>query len=192
MIVFSGAFWEGWSDMIDAMQIGALILLAIVAIGWIRRRLRRSVAIAVVMSALLFALALPQQAAAAEVRRGRSISIPAGEVVHNDLIAAGPSVRIDGTVEGDVIAFTREPHRDRARYGRRDCLCRGGAYRRNRGRKCARVFAQRDPAGDCRQECNGVWELGRPDLQSKCGRRNDRASRAKRTWTARCSATCWE
>jgi hypothetical protein len=108
MIVFSGAFWEGWSDMIDAIQIGAVILLAIVAIGWIRRRLRRSVAIAVVMSALLFALALPQGAAAAEVRRGRSILVPVGDVVHNDLIATGPSVRIDGTVEGDVIAFTRD------------------------------------------------------------------------------------
>jgi cytoskeletal protein CcmA (bactofilin family) len=107
MIVFSGAFWEGWGDMIDAMQIGALLLVAIVAIAWIRRRLRRSAAIAVVMSALLFALALPQQAAAAEVRRGRSILVPAGDVVHNDLIVAGPSVRIDGTVEGDLIAFTR-------------------------------------------------------------------------------------
>ena len=108
MIVFSGAFWEGWSDMIDAMQIGALILVAILAIGWIRRRLRRSVAIAVIMSALLFALALPQQAGAADVRRGQSISVPAGETVHNDLIAAGSSVRIEGTVEGDVIAFTRD------------------------------------------------------------------------------------
>jgi hypothetical protein len=108
MIVFSGAFWEGWSDMIDAMQIGALILLAIVAIAWIRRLLRRSVAIAVVMSALLFALALPHQAGAAEVRRGQSISVPAGETIHNDLIAAGASVRIEGTVEGDVIAFTRD------------------------------------------------------------------------------------
>jgi hypothetical protein len=107
MIVFTGAFWEGWSDMIDAMQIGALILVAIVVIGWIRRRLRRSVAIAVVISALLFALALPPQAGAAEVRRGRSILVPVGEVVHNDLIVSGPSVRIEGTVEGDVIAFTR-------------------------------------------------------------------------------------
>jgi cytoskeletal protein CcmA (bactofilin family) len=107
MIVFSGAFWEGWSDMIDAMQIGVVILLAIVAVGWLRRRLRRSVAVAMVMSALLFALALPQQAAAAEVRRGRSVVVPAGDVVHNDLIVAGPSVRIDGTVEGDLIAFTR-------------------------------------------------------------------------------------
>ncbi len=108
MIMFSGAFWEGWSDMIDAIQIGALIVLAIVAIGWIRRRRRRSVAIAVVMLALLFTLALPQRASAAEVRRGRSILVPAGEVVHNDLIAVGPSVMIDGTVEGDVIAFTRD------------------------------------------------------------------------------------
>ena len=107
MIVFTGAFWEGWSDMIDAIQIGALILVAVVAIGWIRRRLRRSVAIAVVVSVVLFALALPPQAGAAEVRRGRSIQIPAGEVVHNDLVVTGPSVRIDGTVEGDVIAFTR-------------------------------------------------------------------------------------
>lgn len=107
MIVFSGAFWEGWSDMIDTIQIGALILLAIVAIGWIRRRLRRSVAIRVVLSALLLAVAMPQQVGAAEVRRGRSIVIPGGDVIHNDLIAAGPSVRIDGTVEGDVIAFTR-------------------------------------------------------------------------------------
>ena len=101
MIVFSGAFWEGWSDMIDAIQIGALILAVI------RRRLRGPVAIAVIMPALLFALALPQQAGAAEVRRGRSIQIPEGEVIHNDLVVTGPSVRIDGTVEGDVIAFTR-------------------------------------------------------------------------------------
>lgn len=108
MIVFSGAFWEGWSDMIDAMQIGALILVAILAIGWIRRRLRRPVAVAVVMSALVFAVALPQAASAADVRRERVVDIPAGEVVHNDLIVTGQSVRVDGTIEGDLIAFTRD------------------------------------------------------------------------------------
>jgi cytoskeletal protein CcmA (bactofilin family) len=108
MIVFSGAFWEGWGDMMDAIQIGALILAALVAIGWIRRRMRRPVAIAVVVSALSFAVALPQPASAAEVRRGKSISVPAGETVHNDLIVTGASVRIEGTVEGDVIAFTRD------------------------------------------------------------------------------------
>ena len=108
MIVFSGAFWEGWGDMMDAIQIGALILAAIVAIGWIRRRMRRPVALAVVVTALSFAVALPQPASAAEVRRGQSISVPAGETVHNDLIVTGASVRIEGVVEGDVIAFTRD------------------------------------------------------------------------------------
>jgi hypothetical protein len=108
MILFSGAFWEGWSDMIDAIQIGAAILLALVAIGWIRRRFRRTAAIAVVMPALLFALAVPPRASAADVRRGRAVTIPAGEVVHSDLIVAGPSVRVDGTVEGDLIVATRD------------------------------------------------------------------------------------
>jgi cytoskeletal protein CcmA (bactofilin family) len=109
MIVFSGAFWEGWSDMIDAVQIGALILAAILVIGWLRRRLRRPVAVAMMMSSLLLAVALatPHPAGAAEVRRGRAVVIPAGETVHNDLIVAGPSVRIDGTVDGDLIVFTR-------------------------------------------------------------------------------------
>jgi cytoskeletal protein CcmA (bactofilin family) len=108
IILFSGAFWEGWGDMIDALQVGALVVVGLVALGWIRRRLRRSAAIAGVVSALLFAMALPQQAAAADVRRARSeIVVPAGETVHNDLIAMGPAVRIDGTVDGDVIAFTR-------------------------------------------------------------------------------------
>jgi hypothetical protein len=108
MIVFSGAFWEGWSDMFDAIQIGAVIFLAIVAIGYIRRRLRRPVTIVMVMAALLCAVILPHNAAAAEVRRGKSISVPAGETVHNDLVATGSSVRIEGTVDGDVIVFTRD------------------------------------------------------------------------------------
>ena len=108
MIVFTGTFWEGWGDMMDVLQIGALILAAVVVLVWIMRKLRRPVAMAVVMSAMLLAVALPQQAAAAEVRRGRSISVPAGETVHNDLVASGSSVRIEGTVEGDVIAFTRD------------------------------------------------------------------------------------
>jgi hypothetical protein len=107
MILFSGAFWEGWSDMIDVIQIGAGILAVLVVIGWIRRRFRRTAAVAVVMPALLFALALPPRASAADVRRGRAVTIAAGEVVHNDLIVAGPSVRIDGTVEGDLIVATR-------------------------------------------------------------------------------------
>jgi anti-sigma factor RsiW len=108
MILFTGAFWEGWGDVVDIIQIAALIVIVLGALGLIRRRLRRSAAIAVVVLALLFALALPQPAAAAEVRRGRSVFVPASETIHNDLIVAGPSVRMDGTVEGDLIVFTRD------------------------------------------------------------------------------------
>jgi anti-sigma factor RsiW len=108
MIIFSGAFWEGWSDMFDTIQVGALLLAAIVAIAWIRRRLRRTVVVAAVMSGLALLAATPQSASAAEVRRGKSISVPVGEILHNDLVATGSSVKIEGTVDGDVIAFTRE------------------------------------------------------------------------------------
>jgi anti-sigma factor RsiW len=108
MILFSGAFWEGWGDMADLIQIAALIVVVVGGLLLIRRRLRRVSAIAVVVAALLIALALPQPAGAADVRRGRSVYVPANETIHNDLIVAGPSVRIDGTVEGDLIVFTRD------------------------------------------------------------------------------------
>src|SRR5579862_3360647 len=68
MILFSGAFWEGWGDMADLIQIAALIVVVVGALLLIRRRLARRVsAIAVVVATLLFALALPQPAGAADV-----------------------------------------------------------------------------------------------------------------------------
>jgi hypothetical protein len=106
LLLFSGAFWEGWSSMISALEIAVLAILGIAAIGLLRRRFRRPTAIAVVMSAMALALVLPQPASATEIRREESVLVPASEVIHSDLIASGASVRIDGTVEGDLIAFT--------------------------------------------------------------------------------------
>jgi hypothetical protein len=108
VLLFSGAFWEGWSYMIDVLQVVAVVLVAGAALGLLRRRIRRPTAIAVVMSLLMLAiaLALPQHAAASEVRRDESVIVPTAEVIHTDLIASGASVRVDGTVEGDLIAFT--------------------------------------------------------------------------------------
>lgn len=108
MMLFSGAFWEGWADLVDIIQIAALLVVVIVALSLVRRRLRRTTAVAIVVPALLFALALPQPAAAADVRHGRAVFVPAGETIHNDLVVTGPSVRIDGTVEGDLIVFSRD------------------------------------------------------------------------------------
>jgi hypothetical protein len=106
LLFFSGAFWEGWSSMIDVLQIAALVVVAIAAIGLLRRRFRRPTAIGVMMSAMALAFVLAQPAAATEIRRDESVLVPATEVIHTDLIVSGTSVRIDGTVEGDLIAFT--------------------------------------------------------------------------------------
>jgi cytoskeletal protein CcmA (bactofilin family) len=107
VILFGETFWEGWPDMVDVMKFSALVIVAIAGIAVIRWRVRKSVS-AIVLMTVLLALALPPAASAAEVRRGKSISVPGTETIHNDLIAAGQSVRIDGTVEGDVIAFTKD------------------------------------------------------------------------------------
>jgi cytoskeletal protein CcmA (bactofilin family) len=108
MLLFSGAFWGGWSYMIDVLQIVAVVLVGVAAVGLLRRRIRRPTAFAamIAMMTLALALALPQHAAATDIRHDESVLVPAGEVVHSDLIASGASVRVDGTVEGDLIAFT--------------------------------------------------------------------------------------
>ena len=107
MLVFGGAFWGGWSDMIDILQVAAVVALGVGAFVLLWRRFRRAAAVAVVVGALALTLLPVQSASAAEVRRQREVQVPSGDVVHNDLIAAGEAVRIDGTVEGDLIAFTR-------------------------------------------------------------------------------------
>lgn len=107
MLVFGGAFWGGWSDMIDILQVAAVVALGVGALVLLWRRFRRAAAVAVVVGALALTLLPAPSASAAEVRRQREVQVPSGDVIHNDLIAAGEAVRIDGTVEGDLIAFTR-------------------------------------------------------------------------------------
>jgi cytoskeletal protein CcmA (bactofilin family) len=59
------------------------------------------------MGALALMVALPPSAGAAELRHGDpNYSLPAGEVIHTDLIVTADSTRIDGDVEGDLITFS--------------------------------------------------------------------------------------
>src|SRR5258708_19843858 len=69
MLLFSGAFWEGWSYMIDVLQVVAVVLVGVAAVGLLRRRVRRPTAIAVIMSVLALALPVPHHAAATEFPR---------------------------------------------------------------------------------------------------------------------------
>ena len=108
MLLFGSAFWGGWTDMIDILQVAAVIALGIGVFVLLRRRFRRTAAIAVVVGALALTLVPSQPASAAEIRHQREVLVSATEVVHNDLIVAGEEVRVDGTIDGDLIAFTHD------------------------------------------------------------------------------------
>jgi len=106
MLLFGGVFWKGWNTVTNFIEILAFTTLGILAIGLLRRSWRRWTTITLVMGAVLFALALPRAAGAAEVRKGHpSIEVGKDEVIKNDLVVFGGPVRVDGTVDGDLIVF---------------------------------------------------------------------------------------
>ena len=106
LLFFRGAFWKGWGEMANTIQFLAAASLGLLAIFLLRRTWRRWTKLALVLSILLAALALPPAAGAADVRKGKqSYTLPAGETIKNDLILGTGTARIDGTVEGDLIVF---------------------------------------------------------------------------------------
>jgi cytoskeletal protein CcmA (bactofilin family) len=107
-LLFSGAFWEGWEYMFDAMQYAAVISLGLLVLALWRPWRRQRMTIAIVLVGFALLLGLPSGANAAEIRRGPNAGVAAGETINNDLIVFGSAVRIDGTVKGDVIAFAND------------------------------------------------------------------------------------
>lgn len=107
MLFFSGAFWKGWDSMRTLLEFLPLATLGAIGIWALRKQWRHFTPIAFVMGALIFALALPPSAQAAEIHHGDpSYTLPAGQEVKTDLIVAGERVRIDGDVDGDLIVFS--------------------------------------------------------------------------------------
>jgi hypothetical protein len=110
MLFFSGAFWEGWSSVLDVMGFLAVATLGAVLIWFLRRRLSRSTTtFAVVMgSVILCALTLAPTAGATEVERGDpNYTLPAGQEVKTDLVVFASRTRIDGDVDGDLIVWSQ-------------------------------------------------------------------------------------
>lgn len=105
MLFFSGVFWKGWSQMAIVFQILAVITLGMGVAFFLRRRRHRLSPVTMILGALALFLAIPQGAAAAEIKKGERYSLPAGETLKNDLLIFSGPVRIEGTVDGDVIAF---------------------------------------------------------------------------------------
>jgi cytoskeletal protein CcmA (bactofilin family) len=94
--------------MFHTPQYAFLAFLGFAALLVPVRRWRRGAAAALTLSGLALMLGMPPSAGAAEVRRGQTVTVSAGQTVHNSLIAIGNDVCVDGTVEGDLIAFSRD------------------------------------------------------------------------------------
>ncbi len=105
LLIFQGAFWKGWQSMITLLEMLALVTLGGLGVMFLRRRIRRGSALALVFAGLCAALALPGAAAGSETRKGESVGVAQEETINGDIFLFGERVRIDGTVKGDVFLF---------------------------------------------------------------------------------------
>ena len=110
MLFFSGAFWEGWSSVINLMGFLAVATLGVVLIWFVRRRIsRNTTTFAVVMGVtILCALLLAPTAGATQVEHGDpNYTLAAGQEVKTDLVVFASRTRIDGDVDGDLIVWSQ-------------------------------------------------------------------------------------
>ena len=103
LLIFQSPFWKGWQSMITLLEILALATLGGLGVMFLRRRIRRGSALALVFAGLCVAMAMPTPASATEFRKGDRITIGKDEVVPSDLYVAGGQIRIGGTIEGDLV-----------------------------------------------------------------------------------------
>jgi cytoskeletal protein CcmA (bactofilin family) len=110
-LVFTTIFWfvsrlDRVVSAVDGLFAGSIVLLILAAATALfsHRTARMARAAAAVCSLVV----LVHPGSAATVRtRSALVTVAAGEIVDKTLVAAGDEVRIDGTVNGDVIAFAR-------------------------------------------------------------------------------------
>jgi cytoskeletal protein CcmA (bactofilin family) len=104
-ILFSGVLWKGWDAVQIAMQFLAGVTLLSAAIWLLRRHLRRTYSVGIVLTAMAMAFTLVPSARAADVKHGQpNFVLPAGQETRGDLIVNAKDItRIDGDVNGDLI-----------------------------------------------------------------------------------------
>ena len=99
---------EGWTMLLNSVERLSALAVALVALRallpWLRRRWANLLG-TTLMAVLLLWLS-PSVASAVEFRHahGAVVKVAKGEVVQGTLVAAGQSVIVDGTVEGDLVA----------------------------------------------------------------------------------------
>lgn len=88
--------------------IGVALVLALIA--WLSFAAVRQHGFAAIAASLLAVIvALPSIGHALEIRRNdNAVTVPAGETIDDSLLAAAPTITIDGNISGDLLAFGRE------------------------------------------------------------------------------------
>ena len=106
LLIFQGAMWKGWQSVMTLLEVLAMLTLAGLGAMFFRRRIRRGSALALVFAGLCTLLALPTGASATEFRKGDVVTVSSEETIKGDMYVTGARrVRIEGTVDGDLIAF---------------------------------------------------------------------------------------
>jgi cytoskeletal protein CcmA (bactofilin family) len=106
LLVFQGAFWKGWQSMFTLFEVLALVTLAAGCALFLRKRLRRTSALAMVLTSLCLVLGLPSLASASmDCRKGETVEVGKDETIKGDAVFSGTRVRMDGTIEGDIFIF---------------------------------------------------------------------------------------
>lgn len=93
--------------MITLLEVLALVTLGGLSVMFLRRRIRRGSALALVLAGLCAALALPSPAAATEFRKGNVVEVGKDEKIKGDVYLTGEHVKVEGMVDGDVFAFSQ-------------------------------------------------------------------------------------
>jgi hypothetical protein len=108
LLIFQGAFWKGWQSMISLIEVLALLCAAGFAMAFVRRRIRRGSAVALVLASLCAVFSAPPPAGATEVRKGETAEVRKDENIKGNVYLSGKRVEVEGTVDGDVYAAGKD------------------------------------------------------------------------------------
>jgi cytoskeletal protein CcmA (bactofilin family) len=109
MLFFSGAFWSGWTDVLNGIEFMAVVTLGGVAVWALRRFFRRQTRVATVMGLLALFMMMLLTAKAADTEHGSpNYTLPTGQEVKTDLFVAADRTLIDGDVDGDLVVFSHD------------------------------------------------------------------------------------
>jgi cytoskeletal protein CcmA (bactofilin family) len=112
LVIFQGAFWKGWQSMATLIEVLALVTILASTAMFIRRRVRRGSAYAMIAGLFAASSLSPALYATTEFRHTDTVEVAKGDTVKGDLYASGREIRIEGTVDGDLFIFGQEANVD--------------------------------------------------------------------------------